>query len=142
MVQLKKNNVSCNYKFHVFRIIWPTYNCKSTIKWYENTIAMIWHLLSEKCLHSGLDWTKYLHILSDWSDLLCNSPYSVQIQEQICTRENPEHGVNQWFDTQVETFCKFCIQKHIENRSYIFWNIAKAFCQHIFDPKMKTNFTF
>ena len=38
-------------------------------------------------LHSELVWPILPHILSEYGDLLCNSPYSVQMRENIPTRK-------------------------------------------------------
>ena len=43
--------------------------------------------LREKCSHSGLIWLVVHHILSEYGDLLCKSPYSVQMREKILTRK-------------------------------------------------------
>ena len=47
---------------------------------------MFWHQLREKYSHSGLVWPALHHILSEYGDLLCKSPYSVQTREKIRTR--------------------------------------------------------
>ena len=43
--------------------------------------------LREKCLHLGLVWSVLRHILSEYGNLLCKSPYSVQMREKIRTRK-------------------------------------------------------
>ena len=43
--------------------------------------------LRENCFHSGLVWSVLRHILSEYGNLLCKSPYSVQMREKIRTKK-------------------------------------------------------
>ena len=48
---------------------------------------MFWRQLREKCLHSGLVWPVLRHIMSQYGNLFCMSPYSVQMWEKNRTRK-------------------------------------------------------
>ena len=52
---------------------------------------MFWRQLREKYSHSGLVSLKLRHILSEYRDLLCKSPYSVQMREKFAPEESSEH---------------------------------------------------
>ena len=43
--------------------------------------------LREEYSHWGLVWPALRHTLSQYGDLLCKSPYSVQMREKIRTRK-------------------------------------------------------
>ena len=66
---------------------------------------MFWRQLREKYLHSGLVWSVSRHILSDYGDLLCKSPYSAQMRENSHKKKNknskhghfPHSGQDLWF---------------------------------------------
>ena len=62
---------------------------------------MFWRQLREKYLHLGLVWSMSRHILSDYGDLLCKSPYSAQMQEKSHQKKTPNT------DT-FHTVVKFC----------------------------------
>ena len=63
---------------------------------------MFWRQVRKKCLQSGLLWPVLRHILREYGDLLCKSPYLVQMQEKIRTRKKTPN--TDTFDTVVR-FC-------------------------------------
>ena len=95
-------------------IIHTTYQRKFTIQWYQNNVTMFWCPLREICLHSRLVWALLLHILSEYADLLCNSPYPFQMRERIRTSKSCEHG-------------------HFPHRDQVLWFISLNlfFCLHL-----------
>ena len=51
-------------------------------------VAMFCGPLREKCPYEGLVWSVFLHILREYGDIICKSPYSVQMWEKVQARKN------------------------------------------------------
>ena len=52
---------------------------------------MFWRQLRENCSHLGFVWLILRHIMSEYGDLLWNSPYAVQMEEKFAPEKNYEH---------------------------------------------------
>ena len=54
---------------------------------------MFWRQLRENCSHLGFVWLILRHIMSEYGDLLWNSPYAVQMEEKFAPEKTTSTNV-------------------------------------------------
>ena len=85
-------------------------------------VTFIEEILNEKLHFLCSVWFIFLYILSEYGDLLCNSPYSVQLREKDCTRKKPQIWII--FAQRPGSFLWF-------RRSFPWCSMIKSFCLNI-----------
>ena len=127
--------MSWKYKFHVFTIIQPTYNCKFTIQWYYNNKATS---TARKVFAFGVGLAR-ITPNSDWIRGLTLSSLHIQSKcgKKTCTRKNlPTRTLStQWSGFVVHKLKSVFVSK-LDVSSFLWFSMLLPWCSVI------NNFSF